>query len=100
MFNKSKKKSGWFALKLDMEKAYDQVEWDFLWATLKAFGFNETLNTWIKTCVTTVSYSIYVNKNSTELITPTQCLRRGDPLSSFSLLFVWKSLLENYFINL
>ena len=38
-FQKSKNKTGWCALKLDMEKSYDRIEWDFLWQCLFAMGF-------------------------------------------------------------
>lgn len=38
-FHKSKNNTGWCALKLYMEKAYDRIEWDFLWQCLTKFGF-------------------------------------------------------------
>lgn len=69
------------SFKIRYGKAYDRVEWDFLWTTLQAFGFNDTWIKWIKACVTTVSYSPAINNNSTSLIMPTRGLRQGDPLS-------------------
>ncbi|KAL0277975.1 UNVERIFIED_CONTAM: Transposon TX1 uncharacterized protein [Sesamum radiatum] len=40
------------ALKVDLRKAYDTVEWDFLIATLQLFGFPATFIRWIEECVT------------------------------------------------
>lgn len=37
--HKSKKKNGNVVLKLDLEKAYDRIDWDFLDETLLNFGF-------------------------------------------------------------
>ncbi|KAK4384498.1 Transposon TX1 uncharacterized protein [Sesamum angolense] len=49
------------ALKVDLRKAYDTVEWDFLIATLQMFGFPATFIRWIKECVTSAHYSVVVN---------------------------------------
>ncbi|KAL0292355.1 UNVERIFIED_CONTAM: hypothetical protein Sradi_6992700 [Sesamum radiatum] len=49
------------ALKVDLRKAYDTVEWDFLKATLTLFGFPERFIQWIAECVTTPSYSVCIN---------------------------------------
>ncbi|KAL0381644.1 UNVERIFIED_CONTAM: hypothetical protein Sangu_0228700 [Sesamum angustifolium] len=49
------------ALKVDLRKAYDTVEWDFLFATLRMFGFPAVFIRWIEECVTSAHFSIYVN---------------------------------------
>ncbi|KAL0293690.1 UNVERIFIED_CONTAM: hypothetical protein Scaly_3136500 [Sesamum calycinum] len=49
------------ALKVDLRKAYDTVEWDFLFATLRMFGFPAVFIGWIKECVTSAHYSVVVN---------------------------------------
>ena len=49
------------AVKLDMSKAYDRVEWPFLVMMMKKLGFEERWIQLIMKCVTTVSYRIKVN---------------------------------------
>ena len=54
-------KIGEMALKLDMSKAYDRVEWVCLKKIMKKLGFDVKWRTLIMKCVTTVSYSIKIN---------------------------------------
>ncbi len=49
------------AVKLDMSKAYDRVEWDFLRAMMRRLGFHVKWVELIMACVTSVTYSIMVN---------------------------------------
>ncbi|KAL2247880.1 UNVERIFIED_CONTAM: hypothetical protein Sindi_2640300 [Sesamum indicum] len=49
------------ALKVDIRKAYDTVEWDFLIAVMELFGFPYTFVNWIEACVTTPSFSVGLN---------------------------------------
>lgn len=48
------------AIKLDMRKAYDRVEWIFLQRIMLRMGFHPTWVRWMKECLQTVSYSFYV----------------------------------------
>nr|GFC73188.1 putative RNA-directed DNA polymerase, eukaryota, reverse transcriptase zinc-binding domain protein [Tanacetum cinerariifolium] len=49
------------AFKIDIEKAYDSVEWDFLANCLKFFGFYDILVKWVMNCVSSASFTINVN---------------------------------------
>lgn len=49
------------AIKLDMAKAYDRVEWPFPVAILKALGFCDLFCSWVYKCISIVSYSILLN---------------------------------------
>lgn len=59
--NLKKRKNGFCALKLDMSKAYDRVEWSFLKGILIAMNFPESLIQLIMKCVRTVSYTFTFN---------------------------------------
>jgi hypothetical protein len=54
-------KEGYTALKLDMSKAYDKVEWDFLEMIMRWLGFDEKWVFLVMKCVRTVKYSVLIN---------------------------------------
>ena len=58
---KKKGKTGWLALKIDMEKAYDYLEWNFVEKVLQCFGFPSMWIQWVMQCVPTTSFPILIN---------------------------------------
>jgi hypothetical protein len=67
-----KGKEGFMALKLDMSKAYDRLEWDFLEAMLRKLGFAIWWIQLLMACVRSVTYSILINGQPHRHIVPTR----------------------------
>lgn len=70
-------------LKIDMQKAYDSVEWPYTDQILKLLGFPEIFTKWIMECMTTVTYSVVINGKHTPHFPAKKGLRQGDLISPF-----------------
>lgn len=75
-------------IKIDLQKAYDYVEWPFIQCLLHLLGFPSRFVDWIMSCVMTscvmtVSYVFNVNGDLTKPIKAKRGLRQGDPLSPY-----------------
>lgn len=80
---RKKGQKGWMLLKLDLEKAYDRIRWDFLEDTLIAAGLSETWTRWIMQCVSGPSMTLLWNGEQTQPFKPLRGLRQGDPISPY-----------------
>ena len=69
--------------KLDIEKAYDNVDWSFLLTVMQKMGFGEKWVGWIKWCISTASFSVLVNGTSKGFFQSSRGLRQGDLFSPY-----------------
>ena len=81
--DKKKGKVGFMAVKLDLEKAYDLLEWSFIYRVLQAFHFPPKIIKIIMSCITSVNTSILVNGGALECFEASRGIRQGDPLSPY-----------------
>ncbi|GJS43380.1 putative reverse transcriptase domain, reverse transcriptase zinc-binding domain protein [Tanacetum coccineum] len=71
------------AFKVDIQKAYDTVDWSFLRDVLMGFGFHSKMIGWIMECVTSTSFSISINGYLHGFFKGKRGLRQGDPMSPY-----------------
>lgn len=76
-----KRRAKGLILKLDFEKAFDIVNWDFLLSTMEAMKFNSKWCSWIKSILGTTRISVLINGSPTNEFSLKRGLRQGDPLS-------------------
>lgn len=71
------------AIKIDLMKAYDSVDWDFLLDTMHAMAFPDLFVGWIRECITTPMFSIMINGSLVGYFPGAKGLRQGDPISPY-----------------
>jgi hypothetical protein len=76
-----KKKDPGLIIKLDYEKAYDRISWDFLFEVLSSRGFSERWVNWIKCLMKGGSVGVILNGEESSYFKPGKGLRQGDPIS-------------------
>ena len=69
------------ALSLDAEKAFDRVQWEFLFVALSHFGFGQTFISWIKILYKSPKAAVITNGLISPLFNLTRGTRQGCPLS-------------------
>lgn len=70
-------------LKIDLQKAFDTLNWDFVLFTLEALDFPLVFRNLIKKCLTTTRFSVAINGESCGYFKGSRGLRQGDPLSPY-----------------
>ena len=76
-------KKGFMAIKIDLEKAYDRLDWSFLINSLKDAGINDHFCNLIQHCVSFASMNVLWNGECTDEFFPSRGIRQGDPLSPY-----------------
>ncbi|XP_031120324.1 uncharacterized protein LOC116023464 [Ipomoea triloba] len=92
MHRLKKGRRGFGALKVDMSKAYDRVEWGFLENVMSKLGFSSRWVSLMRECVYTVHYRVLVEGKEWGPIHPSRGLRQGDALSPCLFILIAESL--------
>ncbi|XP_035837072.1 uncharacterized protein LOC118484992 [Helianthus annuus] len=81
-----------FLLKIDFEKAYDNISWSFLLDIMGQMGFSDLWCKWIKGILASARSAVLVNGSPTFEFNCYKGVRQGDPLSPFLFLLVMEAL--------
>lgn len=89
--------------KIDMEKAYDRVCWDFVLYMMEWMGFGNRWRKWMKICMSTTSFAVMINGEPSSFFKASRGFRQGDHLSPLLFLMVMEAfsrLMESLSVGL
>ncbi|GJU94132.1 putative RNA-directed DNA polymerase, eukaryota, reverse transcriptase zinc-binding domain protein [Tanacetum coccineum] len=87
-----KRKKDLMIFKVDFEKAFDSLRWDFLDLVMEKLGFGHKWRSWIYGCLHNARSSVLINGSPTSEFEVFRGLRQGDPLSPFLFILAMESL--------
>ena len=68
---------------LDFEKAFESLDWQFMFKVLKSFGFGKDVCRWVETFYKDIKSTIMVNRHTTQWFNIQRGCRQGDPISPY-----------------
>ncbi|KAL3844844.1 hypothetical protein ACJIZ3_002247 [Penstemon smallii] len=96
--HKRKGKKGYLAIKVDLSKAYDRVEWELLKVILHNLGVCHRFINLIAQCISTCSFSFLINGSPFGFLKPSRGIRQGDPISPY-LFIIYTELLSRLLLK-
>ncbi|XP_039120341.1 uncharacterized protein LOC120256728 [Dioscorea cayenensis subsp. rotundata] len=79
-------------IKLDIEKAYDTIDWNAILAIISCMNFPDHWISWVSTCLQSCSFSLLINGSLSPWFSSSRGVRQGDPISSYLFILVSQTL--------